>query len=359
VGPDAHVSLPAATGPFVVDEWTPGVGIDLSKHQDYWKEGRPYADFVEMRVITETRTRLAALETGQLNVAWLQAEMVPKAKEDPDIQVWANPGVGWDGWYWSTGLPPFDDFRIRQATIKAVDRKAVNNSIYLNTLMNHNAYAYSPDTSPFGVDLTDVWEGAMKYDPPAAKALVEEYAAEKGLSLPIEIKGVCERRPDRQQFCEFLQAAWGDIGLKFEFIIVPAAADRARVMHECLTHVTQTGSTLNPLGTTLDSALGSWANNNYAANPCKDKGQALGPENQAIQDSIDAELKAASATTDPALQSKAYQNVQRIALENAWIYNPSMHRVNYMGCYTPNTGGCDTNPFWAHGFWHTQDFWTR
>ena len=227
-------------------------------------------------------------------------------------------------------------------------------------MMNHNAYAYSPDTSPFGVDLTDVWEGSMKYDPPAAKALVEEYAAEKGLSLPLTIRGVCERRPDRQQFCEFLQAAWGDIGLKFEFIIVPAAADRGRVMRgDCLDHVTQTGSTLNPLGTTLDSALGSWATNNYAANPCKDKGHRLGPENQAIQDSIDAELKRASGTTDPAIQVEAYQNVQRIALENAWIYNPSMHRVNYMGCYTPTTGGCDENPFWAHGFWHSQDFWVK
>ena len=359
VGPDAHVSLPAPTGPFVGDKWTPGVGIDLSKHQDYWKEGRPYADAVEMRVITETRTRLAALETGQLNVAWLQAEMVPMAKEDPDIQVWANPGVGWDGWYWSNGLPPYDDFRIRQAQIKAVDRKAVNNSIYLNTMMNHNAYAHSPDTSPFGVDLTDVWEGAMKYDPPAAKALVEEYAAEKGLSLPLTIKGVCERRPDRQQYCEFLQAAWADIGLKFEFNIVPAAADRARVMYECQTHVTQTGATMNPLGTTLDAQLTSWANNNYATNPCKDKGQALGPENQAIQDSIDAQFKKASATTDPAIQAEAYKAAQRLALENAWIYNPSMHRVNYVGCYTPNTGGCDVNPFWAHGFWHTQDFWVK
>ena len=97
---------------------------------------------------------------------------------------------------------------------------------------------------------------------------------------------------------------------------------------------------MNPLGTTLDAQLGSWANNNYAANPCKDKGQALGPEGQAIQDALDAELKRASGTTDPAIQAEAYQMAQRIALENAWIYNPSMHRVNYMGCYTPKTGGC-------------------
>ena len=357
VGPDAHVSLPAATGPFVVESWTPGVGIDLVKHDQYWKEGRPYADAAEMRVITETRTRLAALQTGELNVAWLQAEMIPAATEDPDIRVWSRAGVGWDGWYWSTGLPPYDDVRIRKAQIKAVDRKAVNNSIYLNTMNNHNAFSYDPATSPFGIDLTDLWEGEMKYDPAAAKALVEEYADEKGMTLPLVIKGVCERRPDRQQYCEFLQAAWADIGLQFEFDIVPAAADRGRVMLECQTHVTQTGSTMNPLGTSLE-ALASWDTNNYAANLCKDQ-QTLTPENQAIQDSLDALFREAQATTDPGEQAEAYQKVQRIALENAWIYNPSMHRVNYMGCHTPSTGGCDQNPFWAHGFWHSQDFWVK
>ncbi len=358
VGADAHVSLPAATGPFVVESWQPGVGIDLVKHTDYWKEGRPYADAAEMRVITETRTRLAAIQTGALNAAWLQAEMVSAATEDPDIQVWSRAGMGWDGWYWSTGLPPYDDIRIRKAQIKAVDRKAVNNSIYLNTMNNHNAHAYDPASSPFGVDLSDLWEGEMKYDPPAARALVEDYANEKGLTLPLTIKGVCERRPDRQQYCEFLQAAWADIGIKFDFYIVPAAADRGRVMRECQTHVTQTGSTMNPLGTSLE-ALASWHTNNYAANTCKDQGHGHGPEGQAIQDALDEQFLAAQQTTDPVKQAEAYKMAQRIALQNAWIYNPSMHRVNYMGCYIPTTGGCDENPFWAHGFWHSQDFWIK
>jgi len=354
VGPDVHVSLPTATGPYVVDKWTPGVGIDLSKHVDYWKEGRPYADKVEMRVITETRTRLAALQTGTLNVAWLQAEMVPAAGKDDNIQVWNRAGVGWDGWVWTNGLPPYDDFRIRQASIKAVDRKAVNNSIYLNTMNNHNAYMYDPATSPYGIDLTDVWEGSMKYDPPAAKALVEEYAAEKGLDLPITIKGVCERRPDRQQFCEFLQAVWGEIGLKFDFIIVPGAADRARVMEECQTHVTQTGSTMSPIGgPSLEGEYASWSYGNYTSLPCKDTHK----HDQAVQDLIDDQFKIAQATTDPAIQAEAWRQSQRLALENAWDTLPAMHRVNYMGCHTPTTGGCGSNPFWAHGFWHTQDFW--
>ena len=106
-------------------------------------------------------------------------------------------------------------------------------------------------------------------------------------------------------------------------------------------------------------ALASWDTNNYAANLCKDKGQKLTPENQAIQDALDAEFRRAQGTIDPAEQAAAYQAAQRIALGNAWIYNPSMHRVNYMGCHMPTTGGCDENPFWAHGFWHSQDFWVK
>ena len=46
------------------------------------------------------------------------------------------------------------------------------------------------------------------------------------MKLPIVIKGVCERRPDRQLVCEFLQAAWDEVDVKFNFTVVSNAAER-------------------------------------------------------------------------------------------------------------------------------------
>ena len=59
------------------------------------------ADRVNVKIITENRARLAALQTGEVQVAWLQAEQVPEAQKDPNIKVWSFTGVGWDGWAWA------------------------------------------------------------------------------------------------------------------------------------------------------------------------------------------------------------------------------------------------------------------
>ena len=76
----------------------------MDKTPHYWR-GAPMADQVVIKVITETRTRLAALQTGEVQVAWLQAEQVPEAQKDPNIKVWSYGGVGWDGWAWAADRP--------------------------------------------------------------------------------------------------------------------------------------------------------------------------------------------------------------------------------------------------------------
>jgi hypothetical protein len=66
-------------------------------------------------------------------------------------------------------------------------------------------------------------------------------ARDRGLKQPIALKGICERRPDRQLFCEFLQAAWDEIDVRFTWAVVSNAAERRAVMEQCQTHINQTG----------------------------------------------------------------------------------------------------------------------
>jgi ABC-type transport system substrate-binding protein len=250
------------------------------------------------------------------------------------------------------GLPPTDDVRIRKAMIKAVDREAVNNSIYLNTLKYHKAFMYDPESSPYGADLSDLWDGEFRYDLDEAKALVEEYAQEKGLSLPVTVKGVCERRPDRQLFCEYLQATWELVGLKFEFPIVATVGDASRVMDECQTNLQQVGSGVNPIaGPQLDGLT-----RNRSFQICADSHNG----DQSVNDRMKALLDEATQSIDPAVHAEKWQEVQRIALEEgSWGSFPALLRVNYVGCHAPTTGGCDQNPMYGHGFWQTQDMWLK
>ena len=354
-GADNHKSAPIGTGPYKVDKWNVGSDIQYTKHDDWWR-GSPYADGVIVTVVREPRTRLALLQTGSLHVAWLQAEIVPVAYKDSNLQVWPFKGVGFDSWIHTNGLAPFDDIRIRRAAVKAINADDVNTAIYLNTMAaNHKWHTFAPP-SPFAVDLSESWESELKYDPHAARKLVEEYAEENGLTLPLTIKGVCERRPDRLQFCELIQSLWGNIGLNFEFEIVATPADRARIMAECETHVSQGGSgILFPFQ--IDRALHSAGWYNYASNTalCKGNGQIA---DETVQTKLDSLLDSAAMEFDPERQAELYREAQYIALKNVWVYPPLLLRVNYIACHV-TTGGCDKNPHRADGFIRAGDFWIK
>ena len=352
-----HKIRPVATGPYQLLDWQVGIDQKWVKHPKYWR-GEPMADRVVVKIITENRTRLAALQTGEVQVAWLQAEQVPEAQKDPNIKVWDFPGVGWDGWEWAAGLPPLDDLRMRRALVKAVDRNALNKSIYLNTMRAHKAHTF-PSESAFGIDAQDLWDGEwLKFDPPAAKKLVQEVARDKGLKLPIELQGVCEQRPDRQLFCEFLQAAWSEIGVKFTFKIVANAAERLAVAEQCQTHINQTGG-LMAAPYAMEGALLSTGTGNITARVCQDKGQKFSPVDAKVQAEVDRLLNEATQQMELAPAIEIYKKVQRLALENLWVYVPVTQRVNYVGCHIPTTGGCDTNPMRGDGFIRAGDFWRK
>jgi ABC-type transport system substrate-binding protein len=356
-GAEQHKLRPIGTGPYQLVDWKVGVEQQWVKHPQYWR-GEPMADRVNVKIITENRARLAALQTGEVQVAWLQAEQVPEAQKDPNIKVWSFTGVGWDGWSWATGLPPLDDIRMRRALVKAVDRDALNKAIYLNTMRPSQAHTFPPE-SPYGINAQELWEGEwLKYDVAAAKKLVREVAKDKGLKLPIEISGICERRPDRQLFCEFLQAAWDEIDVKFTYAVVSNAAERLAVVEQCQTHVNQTGGLMHA-PYLMEAVLHSNGDNNISANHCKNKGHKLTPADAQVQADLDRLLDQATQQRDMASAIEVYKQVQQVALKNLWVYVPALLRVNYIGCHIPTTGGCDTNPMRGDGFIRPGDFWVK
>jgi peptide/nickel transport system substrate-binding protein len=356
-GAEQHKLRPISTGPYQLVDWKVGVGTEWVRHPQYWR-GEPMMDRVNVKVITENRARLAALQTGEVQVAWLQAEQVLEAQRDPNIKVWSFTGIGWDGWAWALGLPPLDDIRLRRAMVKAVDRDALNKSVYLNTLRPSQAHTFPPE-SPYGINGEELWQGDwLKYDPAAAKKLVHAVAKERGLKLPIQIKGICERRPDRQLVCEFLQAAWDEIDVKFEFSVVSNAAERLAVMEQCQTHVSQTGGLVHA-PYLMEASLQSTGQNSYSSFLCKDKGHKLNPNDAQVQAELDRLLDQAAQQRTMTQAIDLYKQVQMVALKNVWQYIPAMLRVNYIGCHIPTTGGCEENPFRGDGHIRPGDFWVK
>lgn len=56
------------TGPFKVKEFKPGVRSIAVRNENYWKQGRPYLDEIEMVGIADTSARVNGLLAGQLDL---------------------------------------------------------------------------------------------------------------------------------------------------------------------------------------------------------------------------------------------------------------------------------------------------
>lgn len=129
----AHVPLAEfknrciGTGPFKFKESKPGESVEFVKNPDYFVKGRPYLDSIKFVVIRDRSTQIAALQSGQLDVAgsgWNKTNAEnAKAGAPKLLVVEADSNVN-DNVLINFKRPPFTDARIRRAINLALDRKA-------------------------------------------------------------------------------------------------------------------------------------------------------------------------------------------------------------------------------------------
>src|SRR5262245_55818707 len=70
VPPAQYRTTCVGTGPFKLKEWRKGEFVEYVRNPDYSVKGRPYLDGLKYIVIVERGTRTAAMQAGQLDVAF-------------------------------------------------------------------------------------------------------------------------------------------------------------------------------------------------------------------------------------------------------------------------------------------------
>ncbi len=117
---------PIGTGPFVISDFQPGVKVMLTRNENYWQEGLPYLDAVDIRIIPDESVRRSALISG--DVDWtisVPAQSVEELKARDDVVVDEVPA----GAYWYIGVnterEPLNNPEVRQALAFAVNRDNV------------------------------------------------------------------------------------------------------------------------------------------------------------------------------------------------------------------------------------------
>ncbi|MEA2898603.1 MAG: peptide/nickel transport system substrate-binding protein [Bradyrhizobium sp.] len=204
---DDYNRNPVGTGPYVLKSWTAGDRMVLERNPDYWNKSRIRLDRIVLKPLPDAQSRFASLQSGEADIVWddeYDADNIQKAQKDPKLAVHTYVGSGAQVYAFNTKVAPFDDVRVRQALVMAIDRKKMSQAI-TNGLSR-------PASNPYGegswVKCKD--DGALPFDVEKAKALIKDYGK------PVEFKMIVTATPRGRTVGQVLQQFWKQVGANME-----------------------------------------------------------------------------------------------------------------------------------------------
>ena len=212
------VSLPIGTGPFTFGSWQPKVSFTAPAFPDYWAKGLPLVEAVTFD-LRDTEDKVLPLQAGDLHIIQIQGlESAQTVQGSGVAEVMPLKDSSWLSIAWNNRSPkaPFDDVRVRQALVMALDRKKMSQALT-------NGLA-KPASNPYGdgswVKCKD--DGALPYDVEKAKALIKDYGK------PVEFKKLFTATPRGRAAGQVEQQLWKQIGANMEMEQVDQATFPAR-----------------------------------------------------------------------------------------------------------------------------------
>lgn len=162
---------PLGTGPFKFKSYDQVQQVvDLEANQAYW-DGPPKIPALRVRVISESNSMQAELQSGRIDIAPLATSLSPDAikalGQYPNLAVQQFEGSNLNLLTFNTTEPPLNIVKVRQAIAYAIDRESIIRDLVLNqgaiahTILPEASWAYAKPPS-------------YQFDPNKAKQLLDE-----------------------------------------------------------------------------------------------------------------------------------------------------------------------------------------
>lgn len=128
--PDTNFDVTAiGTGPFRVEAFIPGDVMRLRRHEAYWNPDAPLLDGIDIRVIPDDSTLLAALRTGEVQMAYFRPEMARLLRVLPNVQLNQPQYTSGIEILLNCTAPGLDDVRVRRALSLSLDYDAIRRTV--------------------------------------------------------------------------------------------------------------------------------------------------------------------------------------------------------------------------------------
>lgn len=331
LGDEDYGSHPASVGPYIFQDRVVDSHITLVRNPDYsWpaafyeNQGPAYPDEIVIRNIREAATRMASLETGEVQIAILSAGDVDRLTDDLaiDVQNFLRTGISTVAWI-NHEAPPLDDVLVRRAINFAFDRETIA-QIALDGKGEAAYWPVPPWSEYYSDEVEDLVE---RYDPAQANTLLDEAGWELGadgirskdgetLSLTLFSQAI----PAWENASAIMQSNLEDVGvdLAIEVYDGPTMRQYSREGRHDLAFLGYGGDEMNSLtlhfhSSQIDPETG-WNMSNYN-NPA-----------------LDALLEEQARTVDPEERNILAAEIQQVMVEDVAVV-PLLSYRNYWGAH--------------------------
>jgi peptide/nickel transport system substrate-binding protein len=285
------------TGPFKFVEYVPNTRIVLEKNPNYWEEGLPYLDGIEMTIAADDTARTAAVVSGTVDfIEYAPLRDVDTLQQDPSLTLAGNSNTNIRFIGLNLSKEPFDNLKVRQAIALVVDRDAMLGP----TVFGHG----TPTEVLFPPDFWAALQQEVRPpDVEKAKSLMAEAGHADGFQTTITS---WSQYSFLSNAAVVLQEQLKQIGIEADLNLV----ENATMIDQVYVNKTY------DIAVTGDSA---YVDPNTLVLPNFKTGESGNFANYSNPD-VDTLIEQAIATTDQAERAKLYQQIQQILLEDLpWV----------------------------------------
>ena len=165
------------TGPFMHDEFVPDESWSLVANPDYWR-GAPRLDRLINRYFADETAAILALEGGAIQFTYVSGDVAVGLGESPAFDLFQGPSGVTNYLMFNFREPAFEDVRVRQAFLHAIDRETIAEVVLGGTA------EVVPCITPFEPFWPAEYD-AYPYDPERARELLAEAGWDSGRSIEI------------------------------------------------------------------------------------------------------------------------------------------------------------------------------
>lgn len=295
---------PVGTGPFKLASWAKGSAVTLAKWDGYRDAKTIKLEKVTFRFINDAAAQVAALLAGDIDgmPRFGAFQNIKQLQSDKRFTVAMGSTAGKGIMTINNKRKPFDDVRVRQALMHAIDRKAFIDGVFEGLAKPIGSHMAPTDAGY--VDLT----GVYPYDPEKARALLKQ----AGVATPLNVTLTLPPPPYARKGGEVVAAQLAKVGINAKIENVEWAqwlggAFKGNFDLTIINHV-------EPLD------YMAYANPNYY----------FGYDSQAFRDLAARH----AASTDAKERTKLFGDMQRRITSdavNAFLFNPAQVAVSRKG----------------------------